>query len=46
MIFDEMNDARYPHYTTWYAEHPEESTFSFYATDPFANLIGPGVTRM
>ncbi|MDR4482455.1 MAG: hypothetical protein R3B95_04275 [Nitrospirales bacterium] len=29
--------------TTWYAEHQEESTLSFYAT-PFApNMIGPGI---
>lgn len=45
IIFDETHDERYPHYTTWYAEHPEESTLSFYATDPFANLIGPGVAE-
>jgi hypothetical protein len=29
--------------TTWYAEHQEESTLSFYAT-PFApNMVGPGI---
>lgn len=45
IIFDAQHDSKYPHYTTWYAEHPEESTLSFYATDPFENMIGPGVTR-
>ncbi len=29
--------------TTWYAEHQEESTLSFYATPFVANMIGPGI---
>lgn len=29
--------------TTWYAEHQEESTLSFYATPFTANMIGPGI---
>lgn len=45
IIFDQDHDERYPLRTTWYAEHNEESTLSFYATDPFADLIGPGVAR-
>ncbi|NLD93063.1 MAG: hypothetical protein GX639_10375 [Fibrobacter sp.] len=45
IIFDENHDDLYPHCTTWYAEHPEESTLSFYATDPFVNLIGPGIAE-
>jgi hypothetical protein len=45
IIFDSNNDDRYPHRTTWYAEHKEESTLSFYATDPFEDLIGPGIAR-
>jgi len=45
IIFDAHNDARYPHCTTWYAEHPDESTLAFYATGPFENLIGPGIAR-
>lgn len=45
IIFDNNNDERYPHRGTWYAEHPDESTLTFYATDPFENLIGPGVAR-
>ncbi|MCL2219961.1 MAG: hypothetical protein FWC23_07440 [Chitinispirillia bacterium] len=45
IIFDENNDSRYPQRTTWYAEHEEESTLSFYATDPFDDLIGPGIAR-
>ncbi|MFW5960539.1 MAG: hypothetical protein ACOCSE_05425, partial [Chitinivibrionales bacterium] len=45
VIFDEDHDEHYPSRTTWYAEHREESTLSFYATDPFSDLIGPGVAR-
>ncbi len=35
--------ARYPWRTTWYAEHEEESTLCFYATDFADNIIGPGI---
>jgi len=45
IIFDEHHDDRYPNRTTWYAEHSEESTLTFYATDPFDQLIGPGIAR-
>jgi hypothetical protein len=45
IIFDDQHDDKYPHCTTWYSEHQEESTLSFYATDPFANLIGPGIAQ-
>lgn len=29
--------------TTWYAEHQEESTLSFYATPFAASMVGPGI---
>jgi len=45
VIFDDKNDDRYPHRTTWYAEHNDESTLTFFATNPFEDLIGPGVAR-
>jgi hypothetical protein len=45
IIFDENHDENYPHRSTWYAEHGNESTLTFYATDPFADLIGPGIAR-
>ena len=45
IIFDDGNDDRYPHRTTWYAERSDESTLTFFATNPFENLIGPGVAR-
>jgi len=45
VIFDSEHDDKYPHCATWYAEHNEESTLTFFATDPFDNMIGPGVAR-
>ena len=30
---------------TWYAEHNEESTLAFYATDHLTNMVGPGVAQ-
>lgn len=45
IIFDEDHDIKYTEQTVWYAEHEEESTLTFYATDPFSDLIGPGVAR-
>jgi hypothetical protein len=45
IIFDDDHDELYPHRATWFAEHEEESTLTFYSTDPFENMIGPGVAR-
>jgi hypothetical protein len=45
ILFDLDHDERYPHLATWYAEHDEESTLTFYATDPFENMVGPGICR-
>jgi hypothetical protein len=45
-LFDVPADPkRYTNRTTWYAEHPAESTLAFYATDPFKNLVGPGIAQ-
>jgi hypothetical protein len=35
----------YTNRTTWYAEHAEESTLAFFATDPMKNLVGPGIAQ-
>jgi hypothetical protein len=35
----------YSHRATWFAEHTEESTLAFYATDPMKNLVGPGIAQ-
>lgn len=45
-LFDTPADPeKYPHRTTWYAEHAEESTLAFFATDPMQNMIGPGIAQ-
>ncbi len=38
-------ENKYPWKTVWFAEHPNESTLAFYATDWKENLIGPGIAR-
>jgi len=45
-LFDVPADPQvYTSRTTWYAEHPEESTLAYFATDPMNDLIGPGIAR-
>jgi hypothetical protein len=45
-LFDVPADPEiYSSRTTWYAEHQEESTLAFYATDPMKNLVGPGIAQ-
>jgi hypothetical protein len=45
-LFDVPADPKvYVNRTTWYAEHVEESTLAFFATDPMKNLIGPGIAQ-
>lgn len=44
MLFDSPADPRdYPWRTTWFAEHDEESTLAFFATDFQNELVGPGI---
>jgi hypothetical protein len=44
MLFDSPADPRdYPWRTTWFAEHDEESTLAFFATDFQKELVGPGI---
>jgi hypothetical protein len=45
LIFDEDRDNRYPYCITWLGEHQNESDMAFYATDPFATMVGPGIGR-
>jgi hypothetical protein len=45
VLFDETHDERYPHHVTWYAEHPNESTLTFFATDPASKFVGPGIAE-
>jgi hypothetical protein len=44
MLFDSPADPRtYPWRTTWFAEHEQESTLAFFATDYRRELVGPGI---
>ena len=44
MLFDVPADPRdYPWRTTWFAEHKDESTLAFFATDFQKEIIGPGI---
>ncbi|MFN6208595.1 MAG: hypothetical protein ACK49R_19415 [Planctomycetota bacterium] len=46
MLFDSPADPReYPWRATWFAEHQEESTLCFYATNGIENPIGPGICQ-
>jgi hypothetical protein len=45
VIFDEDRDDRYTWLTTWLGEHSNESDMAFYSTDPFGNMVGPGIGR-
>jgi hypothetical protein len=45
-LFDVPADPRrYPYRTTWFAEHVEESTLAYFATDPMKDMVGPGIAR-
>ncbi len=44
MLFDSPADPRdYPWRTTWFAEHKNESTLAFFATDFKDQAVGPGI---
>src|SRR5690606_17607865 len=46
MLFDtDSSHDEYPWKSTWYAEHEEESTLAFYATDYRRNQVGPGICQ-
>ncbi|MCZ7651921.1 MAG: hypothetical protein M5U13_12480 [Thermoanaerobaculia bacterium] len=36
---------RFPFRMTWHGEHHQESDMAFYATDPGAQVVGPGILR-
>jgi hypothetical protein len=45
-LFDVPADPQvYTSRATWYAEHSEESTLAFFATDHMKNMIGPGIAQ-
>jgi hypothetical protein len=44
MLFDSPADPRdYPWRITWHAEHHDESTLAFFATDFTKDIVGPGI---
>lgn len=44
MIFDSPADPRdYTWRSTWFAEHQNESTLAFFATDFMQEMVGPGI---
>jgi len=45
VIFDEDRENRYAWKMTWLGEHSQESDMAFYSTDPYEQLVGPGITR-
>lgn len=46
LVFEEDDfGERFPWRATWYAEHAQESTLAFYATDYLQDVIGSGVAR-
>lgn len=46
VIFDDDDrEDRYTYLATWQGEHQNESDMAFYATDPSAHVVGPGIGR-
>jgi hypothetical protein len=45
VVFDEDAEDRYQYLTTWLGEHQNESDMAFYSTQPFDNIVGPGIGR-
>jgi hypothetical protein len=45
VIFDEDAEDRYSYLATWQGEHQNESDMAFYATNPAAHIVGPGIGR-
>jgi hypothetical protein len=46
VVFDEDPDGTaYPYLMTWLGEHDQESDMALYASDPAAQIVGPGIMR-
>lgn len=45
VIFDEDPENRYSWQMTWLGEHTQESDMAFYSTNPYEQVVGPGITR-
>ncbi len=47
VIFDEdLDGSRYPFTMTWLGEHSQESDMAFYSTEPGAEMVAPGISRL
>ncbi len=42
----EPGEERFPYCLTWLGEHEQESDMAFYATEPAAGIVGPGICRV
>ncbi len=45
IIFDADQENRYSWCKSWLGEHTQESDMAFYSTNPFDNIVGPGIGR-
>jgi hypothetical protein len=45
VIFDEDAENYYSWQMTWQGEHSQESDMAFYSTDPYEQVVGPGIVR-
>lgn len=51
VVFDDeplepgREDPKFTWHMTWQGEHEEEGDMALYATDPFADVVGPGIGR-
>jgi hypothetical protein len=45
VIFDEDVENHYSWQMTWQGEHNQESDMAFYSTDPYEQVVGPGIVR-
>lgn len=45
VVFSEDPENRYHWCTTWLGEHAQESDMAFYSTNPYDQIVGPGIAR-
>lgn len=45
VVFNEDLENRYHWCTNWLGEHAKESDMAFYSTNPYDQIVGPGIAR-
>jgi len=45
VVFNEDLENRYHWCTSWLGEHAQESDMAFYSTNPYDQIVGPGIAR-